>query len=135
MIGLSRIFLYLLGSLEIYLFICRKKVQFMHKEEIISSIRKVSQSVMPIGAKVILFGSQARNEAHEESDWDILILFNKNERVNNDDFDKMAYPFVELGWEMGASINPIIYSYTDWEKRQFTSFYHNVKEDGIVLWH
>ena len=82
----------------------------MYKEEIIKSIRRVSQSVMPVGAKVILFGSQARNEEHEESDWDILILFNKNERVNNDDFDKMAYPFVELGWEMGTSINPIIYS-------------------------
>ena len=107
----------------------------MRKEKIIQSIHKISQDVMPVGAKVILFGSQARNEAHEESDWDILILFNKNERVNNDDFDKMAYPFVELGWEMGASINPIIYSYSDWEKRQFTSFYHNVKEDGIVLWH
>ena len=62
----------------------------MHKEKIIQSIHKISQDVMPIGAKVILFGSQARNEAHEESDWDILILFHKQERVNNEDFDKMA---------------------------------------------
>ena len=47
----------------------------MRKEKIIQSIHKISQDVMPVGAKVILFGSQARNEAHEESDWDILILF------------------------------------------------------------
>ena len=107
----------------------------MHKEKIIQSIHKISQDVMPVGAKVILFGSQARNEAHEESDWDILILFHKQERVNNEDFDKMAFPFIELGWQMGTSINPIIYSYNDWEKRQLTPFYHNVKEDGIVLWH
>lgn len=40
----------------------------MNKENIINSIRKVSQVVMPNGAQVILFGSQARNEAHEESD-------------------------------------------------------------------
>lgn len=107
----------------------------MHKDKIIKSIYNISQDIMPNGAQVILFGSQARNDAHKESDWDILILFHKNERVNNEDFEKMAFPFVELGWQMGTSINPIIYSYNDWEKRQFTPFYHNVKEDGIVLWH
>ena len=107
----------------------------MHKDKIIKSIYNISQDIMPNGAQVILFGSQARNDAHKESDWDILILFHKNERVNNEDFEKMAFPFVELGWHMGKSINPIIYSYNDWEKRQFTPFYHNVKEDGIVLWH
>ena len=98
----------------------------MHKDNIIKSICKISQDIMPIGAQVILFGSQARNDAHKELDWDILILFHKNERVNNEDFEKMAYPFVELGWELGTSINPIIYSYTDWEKRQYTPFYHKM---------
>ena len=39
----------------------------MRKEKIIQSIHKISQDVMPVGAKVILFGSQARNEAHEHS--------------------------------------------------------------------
>ena len=107
----------------------------MQKEDIIKSIRETSRRVMPIGAQVILFGSQARNEAHTESDWDLLILLRKEERINNDDFDNMAYPFVELGWKMGASINPVIYSYKEWEKRNFTPFYQNVQQDGIVLWH
>ena len=50
----------------------------MRKEDVIKSIRELSQQVMPIGTQVILFGSQARNDAHSKSDWDVLILLNKN---------------------------------------------------------
>ena len=107
----------------------------MSKKEVIKSIRDLSQQVMPVGAQVILFGSQARNEAHTESGWDILILLNKKEKVNNQDFDEVAFPLVELGWKLGTMINPIIYSKDDWEKRDFTPFYKNVKQDGILLWH
>ena len=41
---------------------------------------------------------------------------------------------VELGWELGSMINPVIYSKDDLEKRHFTPFYINVKQDGILLW-
>lgn len=41
---------------------------------------------------------------------------------------------VELGWELGSMINPVIYSKDDWEKRLFTPFYINVKQYGILLW-
>lgn len=41
---------------------------------------------------------------------------------------------VELGWELGSMINPVIYSKDDREKRHFTPFYINVKQYGILLW-
>lgn len=47
------------------------------KEEILYAIKEVIAQVMPTGARVVLFGSQARNDAREDSDWDILILLDK----------------------------------------------------------
>ena len=58
----------------------------MQKNEIIHSIRETARQVMPSGSRVILFGSQARGDAHHESDWDILILLNKD-KVELDDHE------------------------------------------------
>lgn len=106
----------------------------MLKEEVLHSIRETALQVIPSGAKVVLFGSQARGDAHSESDWDILILIDKA-RVYNEDFYEIAYPLVELGWKIGENINPLLYTYSDWQKRNFTPFYKNVEQDGIELCH
>ena len=102
--------------------------------EILNSIKNMLPEVMPQGGTVLLFGSQARGEARHDSDWDLLILLPKD-RIKNDDFDNVAYPLIEFGWSVGAEINPLLYTYSDWEKRNFTPFYKNVEKDSIELWH
>lgn len=80
----------------------------------------------------MLYGSQARGDAREDSDWDILILVDKA-RVGNLDFDEVAFPLIELGWKLSVDINPLIYTFADWQKRYFTPFYKNVEQDAIDL--
>ena len=46
------------------------------KELVLAKIKETLLQVAP-GAKVILFGSRARNDARSDSDWDILILVDK----------------------------------------------------------
>ena len=102
------------------------------KEVILNSIRKLGLKVLPKGARLILFGSQARNDAHEESDWDLLILLN-NDQSQTDTFGTYAYPFVELGWEYGTYFSPKVYTYEEWAKRKGSPFYDNINREGVVL--
>lgn len=64
---------------------------------------------MPAGGKAILFGSQARGTAKDDSYWDILIILDKEELLPSD-YDNVTYPLTELGWELGKEINPVMYS-------------------------
>jgi len=104
------------------------------RKHILMAIENLAQAIVPKGAVVLLFGSQARGDSHEGSDWDLLILLDKG-RVALDDYDNLAYPFRELGWELGEIINPILYTVGDWKKQSHTPFYKNVENDGIRLWH
>lgn len=101
------------------------------REYILSEIKKILHAVAP-DAQAILFGSRARDDAREDSDWDVLILIEKD-KVRNEDFDTIAYPLVELGWSIGEMINPVLYTFSDWKKRSFTIFHKNVEEEGIAI--
>jgi len=84
-------------------------------------------------ARIILYGSRARGNPHPESDWDLLILLNK-EIINNKTDKNIAYPLYDLELEVGEVITPMIYSQKEWySKYKVTPFYFNVMKEGIVL--
>lgn len=106
----------------------------MSQKDIIQGMREVAKAVLPSGADAFLFGSRARGDARPDSDWDILILID-GERATGADFDKYAYPFVNYGWSIGEQINPLIYSFSDWNNRSISLFYKNVQTEGVSLCH
>lgn len=89
------------------------------------------QSMAPY-AKAYLFGSQARGDERPDSDWDVLILLDKP-HLTASDYDNYSFPLRELGWELGETINPVLYTLNDWAKNSFTPFYKNVTQEGIAL--
>lgn len=104
----------------------------MTRNRAIEQIRNTAASAVPDGGKAILYGSQARGDAHVGSDWDILILLDKD-RLEQTDYDNVSYPFILLGCDIGEEINPIMYTQKEWESYHFTPFYENVTRDGINL--
>ncbi|MBQ6070293.1 MAG: nucleotidyltransferase domain-containing protein [Bacteroidales bacterium] len=102
------------------------------REAIRNRISRVLEQIAPIQGKAILFGSQARGDARKDSDWDVLILIDKDS-ISSADIDRVSYPIRELGWEIDAMVNPIMYTMKDWESKSFTPFYKNVMKEGVVL--
>ncbi|MDR0829940.1 MAG: nucleotidyltransferase domain-containing protein [Prevotellaceae bacterium] len=100
-------------------------------KHIFNDILTLKRQILP-NDKVILFGSQARGDARPDSDWDLLVLLNKQKK-EFDDYGNFAYPFDEIGFSYGVAINPIIYTNEQWEKRKITPFYKNVMNDGIEI--
>lgn len=103
------------------------------QEHTLNAIRKCLAKNIPAGGKAILFGSQARDTARDDSDWDILVILDKEELLPSD-YDNVTYPLVMLEWELGKEINPVMYSAKEWQKYKNSLFYKNVEKDGIKLW-
>jgi len=102
------------------------------RKEILTAIKEKAEAVVPKGAEIILFGSQARGNAHENSDWDILVLLDKG-RISPSDIDEVAFPLRELGWDYGETINTVLYTKEEWNQDVASPFYENVTRDGIRL--
>ena len=104
----------------------------MINNQILNAIRDKASQIVPKGAIVILFGSRARGDAREDSDWDVLILLDK-ERITSQDIDDYSYPLRELGCDYNQCINTILYTKRDWESSIISPFRENVTEVGIRL--
>ncbi len=102
------------------------------REKLFNGIKAIMAGIAPLKGKAILFGSRARGDARETSDWDILVLLDK-EHITSGDMDEISYPIRELGWELDEMVNPIMYTIKDWQGKSGTPFYKNVMAEGIAL--
>ncbi len=84
-------------------------------------------------ATVILYGSYARGDNNENSDFDILILLDKDEISRKNEKD-IKYPLYDIEFEIGKIISPLVLSKSEWNsKHQISPFYENVMQEGVVL--
>ena len=103
----------------------------MDKGQILERIKQLALAVLPQGSSLWLYGSRARGDEDQSSDWDLLILLDKS-KITSEDYD-LAYFFRELGWDLNATISPHVYSKKQWERWSFLPFYKNVEQDKVVL--
>ena len=102
------------------------------RQKIIQAIGQKAKEIMPKGSEVILFGSQARGDARPDSDWDVLVLLDKD-KVTSDDMDEYSYPLREVGWDLNECINALLFTKKEWHQNIASPFYENVIHDGIRL--
>ena len=101
-------------------------------DSILADIKQLAGEVVPEGGMALLYGSRVRGTAHKGSDWDILLILNK-EVLTQSDYDNVSYPFVLHGCELDEEINPIMYTAQEWQSYFATPFYENVQQDAVNL--
>ena len=99
----------------------------------IEDLTEIAKKIMPKGSNVWLYGSRARGDAQIDSDWDILVLMDKDSIVK-EDFDKISYPLIEYGWRFGADLSPQIYTKKEWDAMRITPYYKNVEHDKKIIY-
>lgn len=95
---------------------------------------EIKQAVLYIdeNAEVILFGSRARGDYHEESDWDIIVLTDKDQ---NDRAYKrtIRHSFLSIEIMYGIAISALIRNRSFWNSLNITTLYEEIKKDGMLL--
>ena len=76
-------------------------------------IRTTIRSSEP-DASIILYGSRARGDAREDSDWDVVVLLNKPPMPHDER-------------------NTLVYTKDQWDSAPPSLFKYNVREEGIQL--
>jgi predicted nucleotidyltransferase len=103
-----------------------------NQQNVLDRIKQIILDQEPT-AKVYLFGSRARGTMKSDSDWDLLILINKD-HITTDVERSVTYPLYDLEFEIGEVISPIVYSETEWNtKHRVTPFYSSVMKEGKLL--
>jgi predicted nucleotidyltransferase len=102
------------------------------REEILKKVKEAVLNLEPC-AEVILYGSRARNDFLEYSDWDFLILVDGE--ADTARTDRIRHSLYEIEWETGEVISSIVRNRQDWNspKYRVIPLHSAIESEGISL--
>lgn len=102
----------------------------IHRETFVNEIKNQVLSIDK-NATVVLFGSRARKDFREDSDWDFLILTSStpDEKLKRKLRDKLF----DTELETEQVISTIIHSYEDWQNLSVTTLFQLIEKEGFKI--
>ena len=92
--------------------------------------QRIREKIGPHIRQLVLFGSRARGNAHEGSDYDFLVVLDKVEPVIKDTVLDIEVEFMNTYEELSSCM---IYDEEGWEKNKKFPIGINILREGIAL--
>lgn len=103
----------------------------MTDEQFLQEVKRYVHDIDP-QAEVWLFGSRARGDARDDSDWDFLVL--TEQPVDQFLKNQLRESFFEVELYSSKVIGSIIHSKQEWEDNyKVTPLYRNIKRNSMVV--
>ena len=102
------------------------------REKILKKVKDAVINLEPT-AEVILYGSRARNDFREYSDWDFFILVDGE--VDTARTDRIRHALFEIELDTDQVISSIVRSRQDWNSAKYSvvPLRKNVEREGIRI--
>jgi uncharacterized protein len=102
------------------------------EEQILKKTKETIKNMEP-SAEIILFGSRARKDCRNDSDWDFLILVDGP--VDTQRTDRIRHQLYEIEWETGQIISSIVKSRQEWDSPRYKAIplHANIEREGVRL--
>jgi uncharacterized protein len=98
---------------------------------VLSRIKNLVREVDPT-ADVILYGSRARGDEHQESDWDLLILVDS--KTDLDYESVFRHRLYEIELDLGEAFSVSVYNKNEWRSNHWmTPLYQNINKEGLRI--
>lgn len=101
------------------------------RDKVLDLIRTTVRATEP-DAQIILYGSRARGDNREDSDWDVIVILNKPPMPHYQR-SEIACDLWDKGFDIGEEINAFVYTIDQWNSAPPSLFKYNIREDGIQL--
>lgn len=101
------------------------------RDKVLDLIRTTVRATEP-DAQIILYGSRARGDNREDSDWDVIVILNKPPMPHYQR-SGIACDLWDKGFDIGEEINAFVYTIDQWNSAPPSLFKYNIREEGIQL--
>lgn len=101
-------------------------------KELLNRCKEIVKRIDP-SADLILYGSRARGDAEQDSDYDLLILADREATLEREDaFRRALFP---LQLDFDAVLSVFLYNRQTWDSPLYRAmpFNQNVRREGILL--